>query len=112
VRLAHRFGHGATSSPPMGAPRRAGPAPIAILDATLDLLAEHGYQALTIEAVAARAAVGRPTVYRRYATKADLVAAALVELTAGEPPVRPARRTTPSRSFSTPPRQPSAAAAG
>lgn len=61
-----------------------------ILDAGLRLLERNGYQALTIGAVAAEAGVGRPTVYRRYASKAELVAAALLQLTAGEPPVLPA----------------------
>ena len=36
----------------------------AILDATMDLLAEAGYQALSIEHVAARAGVGKATIYR------------------------------------------------
>lgn len=42
--------------------------------ATLEVLAEVGYEMLTIEAVAARAGVGRPTVYRRFPSKRDLVA--------------------------------------
>ncbi|SHG35780.1 TetR/AcrR family transcriptional regulator [Streptoalloteichus hindustanus] len=45
----------------------------AVEQATLDLLASAGYHGLTIEAVAARAGVGRPTVYRRWPTKDDLV---------------------------------------
>ncbi|MCP2259584.1 transcriptional regulator, TetR family [Streptoalloteichus tenebrarius] len=45
----------------------------AVEQATLDLLARVGYHGLTIEAVAARAGVGRPTVYRRWPTKDDLV---------------------------------------
>ena len=49
----------------------------AILDATLQLLVEVGYDLLSIEAVAARAGVGKTTVYRRHATKAALVAAAV-----------------------------------
>lgn len=62
----------------------------AILEATVRLLARDGYQALSIEAVAAEAGVGRPTIYRRYESKAALVAAALAELTRGEPPRLPA----------------------
>lgn len=39
-----------------------------IVAAARALLREHGLDGLTISAVAARAGVGRPTVYRRYAT--------------------------------------------
>jgi AcrR family transcriptional regulator len=49
----------------------------AILDAALRLLAEQGYGRLSFEAVAAAAGVGKPTLYRRWATKADLATAAL-----------------------------------
>jgi AcrR family transcriptional regulator len=45
----------------------------AILDATRRLLLEVGYAALTIEAVAARAGVTKPTVYRRWPVKGALV---------------------------------------
>jgi AcrR family transcriptional regulator len=48
-----------------------------ILDATLAVLAEQGYDRMTIDAVAARAGMARATVYRRWATKADLVVAAV-----------------------------------
>jgi AcrR family transcriptional regulator len=51
----------------------------AILGATLQLLQEVGYQRLTIEGVAARAGVGRPTIYRRWPSKPALVVAALVD---------------------------------
>ncbi|MFD0000606.1 TetR/AcrR family transcriptional regulator [Nocardia sp. NPDC127526] len=49
----------------------------AILAATLDLVAEHGYPALTIDAVAARANASKATIYRRWRNKAELVKAAL-----------------------------------
>jgi len=49
----------------------------AILAATSQLLVEVGYDSLSIEAVAARAGVGKTTVYRRYPGKAALVAAAV-----------------------------------
>ncbi len=49
----------------------------AILDATADLLAEQGFLALTIEAVAARAGVAKTTVYRRWPGKDELVMDAL-----------------------------------
>ena len=49
----------------------------AILAATLDLLAEEGYASLSMEAVAQRAGVHKPAVYRRWPTKLDLVVAAV-----------------------------------
>jgi AcrR family transcriptional regulator len=45
----------------------------AIVDATLAVFVEDGYSALTIEGVAARAGVGKATIYRRYSSKAALV---------------------------------------
>jgi len=45
----------------------------AITDATLVLLADIGYAALTIEAVATRAGVGKATLYRRWPGKVQLV---------------------------------------
>lgn len=50
----------------------------AIVAATAELLAAGGYDALSIEAVAARAGVAKTTVYRRWRTKAQLVADAFV----------------------------------
>jgi len=44
-----------------------------ILDATLDVLAETGYDGMTIDMVAARAKAGKATVYRRWTSKPDLV---------------------------------------
>lgn len=52
-----------------------------ILDAALDLAAASGLQHLTMDAVAARAGVGRMTVYRRFGAKADLVQALAVRET-------------------------------
>lgn len=49
----------------------------AILQATLNLLAEVGYDRMSIEAIALRAGVGKPTIYRRYKSKAELVADAI-----------------------------------
>jgi AcrR family transcriptional regulator len=53
----------------------------AVLDAVTALLDEVGYQHLTVEAVAARAGVGRTTVYRWWPTKAALVIEALAATT-------------------------------
>ncbi|RIX27881.1 TetR/AcrR family transcriptional regulator [Amnibacterium setariae] len=44
-----------------------------ILDATLELLAEQGYDRLTIDLVAARVKAGKATLYRRWPSKAELV---------------------------------------
>ncbi len=55
-----------------GRPRSA-QAHKAILDATLELLAEGGFQGLSIEEVAARAGVGKTTIYRRWSSKEELV---------------------------------------
>ena len=59
-----------------GRPRSA-EAEQAILKAALELLADCGINGLTVEGVAARAGVGKATIYRRYPTKADLVLGAL-----------------------------------
>jgi AcrR family transcriptional regulator len=45
----------------------------AIRRATLELLAEDGYQATTIQAIARRAGVSAPSVYRRWSSKAELI---------------------------------------
>jgi AcrR family transcriptional regulator len=45
----------------------------AIVVATLELLAEQGFQQLTMEQVARRAGVGKATIYRRWPAKAELV---------------------------------------
>jgi AcrR family transcriptional regulator len=44
----------------------------------LAILQEQGYRGVTIEGVAARAGVARPTIYRRWPSKPALVVAALV----------------------------------
>jgi AcrR family transcriptional regulator len=56
----------------------------AILDATLELLAEVGFSALTVEGVANRAGVGKATIYRRWASKLPLVVEAFGQLPAFE----------------------------
>jgi AcrR family transcriptional regulator len=45
----------------------------AIRAATLELLVEVGYQSTTIQAIARRAAVSAPSVYRRWSSKAELI---------------------------------------
>ena len=58
--------------------RRSERARVAILDATNELLHEHGLENLSIEAIAARAGVGKQTIYRWWPTRAPLVADALL----------------------------------
>ncbi|MBQ0895786.1 TetR/AcrR family transcriptional regulator [Micromonospora sp. U56] len=55
-----------------------------ILQAALDLCAERSYATVTMEAIAARAKVGKPTLYRWWPTKGALYLDALTERL-GEP---------------------------
>jgi AcrR family transcriptional regulator len=50
-----------------------------LLAVTLRLLQEHGYDRLSLEAVATTARASKATLYRRWPTKAELVLAAFVE---------------------------------
>ena len=52
----------------------------AILQATLALLAEVGFERMSIDAIATRAGVGKTTIYRRYKSKEELVADAIESL--------------------------------
>jgi AcrR family transcriptional regulator len=49
----------------------------AILDATISLLCEHGFAGLTVDGVAARAGVGKATIYRHWASKNELAMEAI-----------------------------------
>ncbi len=75
----------------------------AILAATLDLLAMDGYGGLTMAAVIARSGVSSATLYRRWPTKQQLVAAAVASLHA-----EPSSTSTPGRSRVTCPPSPGA----
>ena len=55
-----------------------------ILQAANSLVNEVGFAELTIEAIAARAGVGKPTIYRRWSSKARLVMDAFLATTAPE----------------------------
>ncbi len=58
-------------------PRVEGEREQEVLDATIDILAEVGYDRLTMDAVAARAKASKATLYRRWNGKAQLVIDAL-----------------------------------
>jgi AcrR family transcriptional regulator len=67
-----------------GRPRSA-QADEAILQAALEELAEVGFEGLSIEAVAARAGVGKTTIYRRWPSKLELVMGAIAAIHAEVP---------------------------
>jgi AcrR family transcriptional regulator len=75
-RMSAEPGHDATASPPKSpwTTREA-----ELLAITLRLLQEHGYDGLTVEAVATEAKSSKATVYKRWPTKAELVVAAFIE---------------------------------
>lgn len=62
-----------------GRPRSAR-ADRAILEAALSLFIEEGYARMSMDQVAVAAGVGKAAIYRRYRSKADLVAAAVAKL--------------------------------
>lgn len=73
------------STPPrapgaLGRPRSA-VVHASILTAAIALVREQGYDAVTMEAIASRAGVGKATVYRRWAGKESLIAEAILRLT-------------------------------
>lgn len=81
--------------PEAAAPRRGRPrsasARAAVLEAARALLEEGGLGAVTIEAVAARAGVGKPTIYRTWPNAHAVAMAALMDGEEGEGPTRGAR---------------------
>ena len=58
-----------------------------ILDAAVRSLARDGYARMSLDSVAAEARVSKPTIYRRWPSKADLATAAIRRLQLAEPPV-------------------------
>jgi AcrR family transcriptional regulator len=68
---------GRSASKAVTRPRVEGDREHEILDATLRLLASAGYDRLTMDAVAAAAKASKATLYRRWATKAELVVDAI-----------------------------------
>lgn len=61
-------------------PRVEGEREQQILEAALDVLADVGYDRLTMDAVAARAKASKATLYRRWSTKSALVIDALTSM--------------------------------
>ena len=59
--------------------RRSEKSRVAIVRATRDLLLERGFDKLSIEAVAARAGVGKQTIYRWWPSRHALVADVILE---------------------------------
>ena len=59
----------------------------AILAAVVELLGEAGYEAMTMDAVAARAHSSKTTIYRRWRGKPELVKAAVGGYVAGRLPI-------------------------
>ncbi len=72
---------------------RSEKARVAILNAARALLSEGGPGSVTMEAVAARAKVGKPTVYRWYPDRHAVAMAALMETDARGPAEKSARRS-------------------
>jgi AcrR family transcriptional regulator len=70
------------TAPVRGRPRST-EAHQAILRATLELLVEGGFRGLSIDGVAARAGVGKATIYRRWRSKTELVEEAIKGLSEG-----------------------------
>jgi AcrR family transcriptional regulator len=83
-------GGGVVGAVGSGAPRgrpRSQEADRAIMTATVDLLAERGLAAMSIEEVAARAGVGKTTIYRRWPSKGLLALDAFVASFRAEQPL-------------------------
>ncbi|GAA2308330.1 TetR/AcrR family transcriptional regulator [Streptomyces caniferus] len=72
----------AASSPPRrprSGNRRDEAARLAVLHAADDLLVEHGFGALTVEAIARRAGVAKQTIYRWWPSKVEILLDTLIE---------------------------------
>ena len=73
--------------------RRSARSHAAILGATQRLLVERSYRELTIEGIAARAGVGKQTIYRWWPSKAALVLEAYLSAQEAVPQPPPGRST-------------------
>lgn len=72
-----------------GAPGRPRDARVtgAILDAALTELAENGFRGSSMDGIARRAGVGKAALYRRWTSKAEVVAAAMKTVSGTDAPV-------------------------
>ncbi|MEV5976687.1 TetR/AcrR family transcriptional regulator [Streptomyces sp. NPDC052114] len=67
-------------TPDPNSERRSERARRAILDAAFDLVSRKGFAKVTIEAIAAQAGVGKPTIYRWWRSKGAVVLEAMNEV--------------------------------
>lgn len=72
-----------------GAPGRPRDARVtgAVLDAALTELAENGFRGSSMDGIARRAGVGKAALYRRWSSKAEVVAAAMKTVSGTDAPV-------------------------
>ena len=57
-----------------------------ILQAALEVLSAEGFASMSMDAVAERAGVSKPTIYRRWSTKIELASACISRLLRDDPP--------------------------
>ncbi|MFF3768090.1 TetR/AcrR family transcriptional regulator [Streptomyces sp. NPDC001922] len=88
----------ASSQPrrPRSGNRRDEAARLAVLHAADDLLVEHGFGALTVEAIARRAGVAKQTIYRWWPSKVEILLDTLIEDSGKRLPVPTERPTAES----------------
>ena len=72
-----------TKSGSRGRPRDSA-TDVAILRSALNLFVERGVEGTSIEQIAKQAGVGKPSIYRRWSSKEDLIAAAMETLVVEE----------------------------
>jgi AcrR family transcriptional regulator len=68
-----------TSQRPPGRPRDAR-ADLAILESTLESFIDDGFRGMSMDGIAARAGVGKATIYRRWSSKEELLVDAISSL--------------------------------
>ena len=75
------------SSPRLPGRPRSARADHAILEATLDCFIEDGFRGMSMDAIAARAGVGKATIYRRWNSKEELLVDSIASLQENLEPV-------------------------